>query len=164
METLTTLYRKQGDQLQFWRAYFQNNYTVSFTWGVVGSSQGSRVRSFDTYEATLSFYQNFITRMRRSFSYQPEPCRYRINLKVDGRLCLSPTTEQFVDYSYPIYSAIENELEHNGNGTVGSMKLEDHILTIPIFVVNSHIALNRIREVLSGFGIGRHRVLFLPFK
>lgn len=161
MQTLTTLYRKHEHDILFWRAYLQGN-SIFFTWGNVGKSYGSRIKDFDNYESTLSFYEAFTKRMKQSFCYNPNTCKYRLNVRVTGSLPLYHSTDQFFGFSNPIYSAIESELESNCNGSVGSMKIEDHILTIPFTVIDSNLALNRIRELLSGFGIGRNRLLFLP--
>jgi hypothetical protein len=162
METLTTLYRKQEQGVCFWATSLMDNNSVSITWGMVGSSLGARVKSFETTEATLTFYNAFVNRIKRSFTFLPDPGRYLVNIRVDGKLSIPPTSEQFAEYTIPLQTALESELATNGIGSVGSLKIEDHILSLPIEVVNSNIALNRIREVLAGFGIGRNRVLFLP--
>jgi predicted DNA-binding WGR domain protein len=162
MQTLTTLYRKHEKGILFWSVYFQNDNSISFTWGIVGSSQGSRIKSFDTYEATLSFYRDFTTRLKQSFSYEPTICRYKLNLRIALSLPLHYTTEQFVGFSNPIYTAVETELKSTGNGLVGSLKIDEHILTIPLMVIDSSLAFNKIRELLAGFGISRNRLLFLP--
>ena len=161
MQTLTTLYRKHDRGILYWRVYLQEN-SIIFTWGIVGKSNGSRIRSFDNKEATLSFFQSFIKRMKQSFSYEPTICRYKLNLRISLSLPVHHTTEQFIGFSNPIYTAVETELESTGNGSVGSLKIEEHILSIQLMVIDSNLAFNKIRELLAGFGISRNRLLFLP--
>jgi predicted DNA-binding WGR domain protein len=161
MQTHKTLYRKRGNSILFWRAYLQEK-SIIFTWGYVGKSIGSRIKDFECNETTLSFYEAFTNRMKQSFSYEPNICKYRLNVRVDGSTPLYHSTDQFIGFSNPIYSAIESELESNGNGFIGSLKIEDHILTIPFMVIDSNSALNKIRELLAGFGISRNHLLFLP--
>ena len=161
MQTLTTLYRKHEKGILFWRVYLQEN-NILFTWGIVGKSIGSRVKDFDNKEATLSFYEAFTNRMKQSFSYEPTICRYKLNLRIAQSLPLHHTSDQFVGFSNPIYKVVETEIESTGNGSVGSLKIEEHILSIPLMVIDSNLAFNKIRELLAGFGISRNRLLFLP--
>lgn len=161
MQTLTTLYRKHEKGILFWRVYLQEN-SILFTWGIVGKSIGSRVKDFDNKEATLSFYEALTNRMKQSFSYEPTICRYKLNLRIAQSLPLHHTSDQFIGFSNPIFTAVETELESTGNGSVGSLKIEEHILTIPLMVIDSNLAFNKIRELLAGFGISRNRLLFLP--
>ena len=161
MQTLTTLYRKHERGILFWRVYLQEN-NILFTWGIVGKSIGSRVKNFDNKESTLSFYEAFTNRMKQSFSYEPTICKYKLNLRIALSLPLHYTSDQFVGFSNPIYEAVASELESNGNGSAGSLKIEEHILSIPLMVIDSNLAFNKIRELLAGFGISRNRLLFLP--
>jgi len=161
MKTRTILYKNGKPGIIFWRAYLQET-NILFTWGVVGNSIGSRIKSFDNKEAAVSFYEAFTNRMKQSFCYEPTICRYKLNLRISLSLPLHHTTEQFIGFSNPIYSAVETELESTGNGSVGSLKIDEHILSIPLMVIDSNLAFNKIRELLAGFGISRNRLLFLP--
>ncbi|MDF2448520.1 MAG: hypothetical protein K0R26_1024 [Bacteroidota bacterium] len=162
MKTHTTLYRKQERGTAFWQASILDKNSVTITWGWVGASLGSRVKSFASYEQAIDFYHSFTSRIRGAFSYHPETSFFRVNIRVDGKISIPPTAEQFATFTIPLQVALENELASNGNGSVGNLQIVDHILVIPIEVVNSNLALNRIRETLAGYGIGRNKVLFLP--
>ena len=161
MKTLTTLYRKHEKGILFWRVYLQEN-NILFTWGIVGKSIGSRIKGFESKEATLSFYEAFTKRLQQYFCYEPTISRYKLNLRIALSLPLNHTTDQLVGFSSPIYTAVETELDSTGNGSVGSLKIEEHILSIPLMVIDSNLAFNKIRELLAGFGISRNRLLFLP--
>ena len=162
MKTPTTLYKKQGNITLFWRINCQDNNSVSILWGYVGKSIGSRVKSFNTYESTLAFYHDLTNRIKQSFNDNPNISRYRVNIRIKNYVPAFSTSDPFVETTYQMYEAIKDVLEYNGNGSTGTMKIENDILTIPFNAIDSQMALNSIRDVLVGFGIGRNRLLFLP--
>lgn len=161
MQTLTTLYKKQGLSASFWRIHLQLDNNISIIWGMIGKSYGGRIKSFENHQSAMAFYTAFTKRLGQSYDFKPTKARFKAHIRVSQSLSLNHTSEEFVDFSYPIYSAIEGILEDTGNGCVGSMTITDHILSVPFMVVDCNLALNRIREALAGLGISRNRILFL---
>ena len=159
MQQQTTFYKKHGSQILFWKSNFNSNKTISFTWGIVGYSVGSRIKGFESYEETLQFYEAFTNRMTHTYSYKPNECKYRMNVTLKNH---PNQLQKNIEEIEAISKIVNDVLCINGIGYVKSLELKDDLLSIPFNVINTQIAFNKIREELAGIGISRNHLLFLP--
>ncbi len=162
MQTLTTIYNKKAGKLFYWQIQIQNKSTISFTWGEVGNSLGLRIKNFDTYESMILFHDSIVAKLEAMFQFKPTFTEINVNISVNMHLPLHHSAKDYAALTYPIYCGIRDYLKNSGNGSIGKMSIRNLTISIPIKVIDLNVALNRIREILAGNGIGRNRLSFLP--
>lgn len=149
VKAMKTFYKRIGAMVQFYSMRLYLNNTVATITGTVGSIGEHKLLKFEDFYGAYQFVSNTAATLRKEYSHEPHINEVTLLIPMDG--------DEIKQLN--VYEAINHLLQDTGNGEIGDGFKKGGVYTVPVFVIDKSLALQRISRAMAELGIAKFNAI-----
>lgn len=146
---MKTFYKRIGAMVQFYSMRLYLNNTVATITGTVGSVGEHKLLKFEDFYGAYRFVATTASDLRKEYKHEPHINEVTLYIPMDGD----------EEKQLRLYEAIDHILQDTGNGEIGDGFKKGGVYTVPVYVIDKPVAIQRIARALGDLGITKFNAI-----